>query len=105
MNPREITPMEAAALVKSGALLVDVREMAEREGGIIPGAAHAPLSLLDRMILPARPGQSIVFHCHSGGRTTANAAALTAKAPRCNSYLMKGGIEAWQAAGLPVKRP
>ena len=105
MTPKEITPAEAATLVKSGALLVDVRETPERESGVIPGAVHAPLSLLDRTTLSAQPGQAVIFHCRSGGRTTMNAAALKAKGGRSDTYLLKGGIDAWRAAGLPVERP
>jgi rhodanese-related sulfurtransferase len=105
MTPKEITPAEDAALVKSGALLVDVRETPERESGVIPGAAHAPLTILERTALGAQPGQAVIFHCRSGGRTTMNAAALKAKAGACDTYLLKGGIEAWRAAGLPVQRP
>ena len=104
MTPREITPVEAAALVKSGALLVDVRETPERESGIIPGAAHVALSLLDETALGAKPDQPVIFHCRSGGRTRMRAAALEAKAGTCDTYLLKGGIEAWRAAGLPVAR-
>lgn len=105
MTPKEITPAEAAALVKSGALLVDVREAAERESGVIAGAAHAPLSVLERTALGAQPGQAVIFHCRSGGRTTRNAAALKAKESGCDTYLLKGGIDAWRAAGLAVERP
>jgi rhodanese-related sulfurtransferase len=34
-----------------------------------------------------------------------NAAALNAKAGGCDTYLLKGGVRAWRAAGLPVERP
>lgn len=104
MTPKEIMPADAAALVKNGALLVDVRETPERESGVIPGAAHMPLSVLESTVLGAQPGQAVIFHCRSGGRTAMNAAALKAKAGACDTYLLKGGIEAWRAAGLPVQQ-
>jgi rhodanese-related sulfurtransferase len=103
--PKEIAPAEAAALVNNGALLVDVREAPEREAGIIPGAAHVPLSALQGAALDARPDQPVVFHCKGGARTLANAAALEAKADGRTAYLLQGGIEAWRAAGLPVEQP
>jgi rhodanese-related sulfurtransferase len=105
MIPKEISPADAAELVKRGALLVDVREAAERTSGKIPGAIHAPLSALDRTALGAQPGQPVIFHCRSGGRTTANAVVLQSKAGASDAYLLKGGIEAWRAAGLPVEQP
>ena len=56
-NPKTISPAAAAALVENGALLVDIRELAERQAGVIPGAAHAPLSALPNCDIPAAPGQ------------------------------------------------
>jgi rhodanese-related sulfurtransferase len=105
MTAKEITPADAAALVTAGSLLVDIREAPERESGFIPGAAHLPLSTLASTGLDARPGQPVIFHCKGGGRTAAHAAALEAKAGGRDTYLLKGGFEAWRAAGLPVQQP
>lgn len=104
-QPKEISPRDAAALVEKGALLVDVREAAERDAGVIPRAAHAPLSNLTECKIPAAPGQRVIFHCRGGGRTNANAAALAAKVGGCEAFLLKGGIDAWRAAGLPTDKP
>ncbi len=103
--PREISPAVAAALVREGALMVDIRETPERAAGAIPGAAHAPLSSLAAASIPAKPGQAVIFHCKAGGRTQQNAQALRLKAGDCDAYLLAGGIEAWRAAGLPIERP
>lgn len=105
MPTKEISPADAAALVERGALLVDIREAAEREAGVIPSAAHAPLSRFAETELVAQSGQPVIFHCRSGGRTALNADVLTAKAGARETYLLKGGIEAWQAAGLPFALP
>lgn len=102
---RTVSPREAADLLEQGAAMVDIREAAERETGVIPGAAHAPLSELAVCQVPSTPGQPIIFHCKAGGRTAANAAALATKAGDCDAYLLQGGIEGWAAEGLPVERP
>lgn len=104
-DPKTISPVAAAALVDSGALLVDIREAAERQSGVIPGAAHAPLSALQACGIPVAPGQPVIFHCKSGGRTGLNAAALAGKVSGCETYLLAGGIDAWRAQGLPVTDP
>ncbi|WP_300578655.1 rhodanese-like domain-containing protein [Phenylobacterium sp.] len=104
-QPKPITPAAAAALLDQGALMVDIRETAERESGVIPMAAHAPLSALDDSKIPAEPGQAVIFHCKSGGRTEANAAALAHKVSGSDAYLLEGGIEAWRSQGLPFERP
>ena len=51
----------------------------------------------------ARPGQPVIFHCRTGRRTEMNAEALAASVPTDDVYLLQGGIEGWQAAGLPVR--
>lgn len=104
-EPKTIAPAEAAALVERGALIVDIRETAERQSGVIPNAAHAPLSGLHSCDIPAVPGQSVIFHCKSGGRTGLNAAALASKVTGCEAYLLEGGIDAWRLQGLPVADP
>lgn len=104
-QPKTLSPRDAADLVRKGALMVDIREAAEREAGVIPGAAHAPLSDLAACQVPSAPGQPVIFHCKAGGRTAANAAALAAKAAGCDAYLLEGGIDAWAAEGLPVEGP
>lgn len=102
---KTISPAAAAALLEKGALLVDIREPAERQSGVIPNAAHAPLSTLQACEIPAAPGQPVIFHCKSGGRTGLNAAALSGKVSGCDAYLLEGGIEAWRSQGLPVAQP
>lgn len=104
-KPKEITPAEAAELLRDGATLVDIREAPERASGVIPGAAHAPLSLLPIRDLDVPPGRPVIFHCKAGGRTGQNAPLLSQKAGPCEVYLLSGGIDAWRAAGLPLERP
>ena len=105
MSAIEISAVQAAELVRQGGRMVDIRESEERRSGVIPGAGHAPLSALHRADLDLAEGGSVVFHCQKGGRTTANATALAAKAGGRECFLLKGGIEAWRAAGLPVEAP
>lgn len=102
---KPLSPRDAAALIETGALVVDIREAAERQTGVIRNAAHAPLSALSACEIPAAPGQPVIFHCKSGGRTGLNAEALAGKARGGDSYVLQGGIDAWRAEGLPVEQP
>ena len=98
---KTITPDKAAALIRQGATLVDIREADEHTREHIPGARHHPLSKLDEES-PARTGdRAVIFHCRSGMRTQSNAARLGAATP-CEAYILEGGLEAWKKAGLPV---
>lgn len=99
-DPKTISPAAAADLVEGGALLVDIREAAERQSGVIPNAAHAPLSGLQACEI-----QPVIFHCKGGGRTGLNAALLAGKVRGCDAYLLEGGIDAWRSQGLPVTDP
>ena len=47
--------------------------------------------------------QTVIYHCKSGGRTRMASSALS-RCSAADSYIMDGGIEAWKAAGYPVKR-
>lgn len=99
---KTITPVEAAALLREGATLVDVREPDEHARERIPGAYNLPLSRLDTAELAVRQGKPVLFHCRSGARTQGNADRLGAKAGLCEAYLVEGGLDAWKRAGLPV---
>ena len=97
-----ISPERAAALVREGGVLVDVREADEYAREHIPGARHHALSRID-VESPVRPGDDVlVFHCRSGTRTLGNAPRLNAAAPDCQVFILEGGIDAWKKAGFPV---
>lgn len=102
---KKLDPHATQALLDGGALLVDIRGADEHARERIPGACCIPLAqLADAAQLRQAEGRPIVFHCRSGMRTTAHAAALDAAAPGGTAYVVEGGLEAWKQAGLPVAR-
>jgi rhodanese-related sulfurtransferase len=101
MPLKHINAREAKRLVDEGAVLIDVREHNESASENIPGATNHPLSRLKAPLEHNAP--VIVFHCKSGARTRMNAMAL-ANCTNAEAYILDGGIDAWKAAGLPVKR-
>jgi rhodanese-related sulfurtransferase len=99
---KTISPQRAAELLRSGAVLVDIREADEHARERIDGARHHALSRIDQAT-PIRDGDDVViFHCRSGARTKGNAARLAAVSPKCETYILEGGLDAWKKAGLPV---
>ncbi|MBI3438058.1 MAG: hypothetical protein HY054_05305 [Proteobacteria bacterium] len=90
-------------LDRGEAILVDVREPSEHAAEHIDIAKLAPLSEVTSDALRNAAGKIVVFHCRSGMRTQTNAAKLAACAAG-EAFYLKGGIEAWKAAGLPVQR-
>ena len=99
---KTISAEQAAALVRDGAVLIDIREAHEHAAENIPGARHHALSQID-VRHPAREGDTVlIYHCKSGARTKMNADRLAAASGQCEAYLLGGGIEEWKRAGLPT---
>lgn len=105
VNPAKVQPVEAAQLSSQlghgNIRLIDVRSDEEVAGGMIPGAEHIPIDEFDPARLDLSDGRAVVFYCHSGRRSARAAERLSNLIGRKVQHL-DGGIEAWQAAGLPV---
>jgi hydroxyacylglutathione hydrolase len=94
----QLGPKDAQA---SGRLIVDVRGQAESDEAAIPGAKHAFLGDIVSQMKDVPKDQPLVLHCGSGSRSAIGASVLQA-AGWTNVANLKGGIDAWRAAGLPV---
>lgn len=104
MSLINMEPKEVAELLKEGKiLLIDVREAGEYASGHIKGAKLVPLSTFDPHSLPDAGGKRIVLHCAVGGRSS-RAVAACQKAGLAIDTHMRGGMQGWVAAGLPVER-
>ncbi len=97
---RTITPEDAVAMIRDGAVLIDVRGTDEHRRLRIPGAISAPLDRLEAT-MPSLGNRKVIFHCRSGQRTTANAERLTAIVGE-GAYILAGGLDAWRKSGFPV---
>lgn len=103
------TPLEAAAAVREGARLVDIRPAWQREvDGEIPGALVVERNHLEWRLHPAsdarlpaaRPGQKWIVLCTEGYTSSLAAASLVSLGVQAAD--VEGGIRGWAAAGLPV---
>jgi rhodanese-related sulfurtransferase len=103
MQIKSMDPMTLKKWLEEGsAVLIDVREPHEHAREHIEGAKLVPLSRFHAEDFAGLRDKTAVFHCHSGGRTTANAQLLSSKGFR-DAYQLGGGIVAWKAAGLPTR--
>jgi rhodanese-related sulfurtransferase len=98
-----ITPEQAAAGVARHELtLVDVRQPAELRAGLVRGALNIPLTQLRARLHELEHDRQVAFLCHSGARSSrATAIALKAGYDAVN---VRGGMIAWNRAGLPLSR-
>lgn len=98
-----LSPQDFSALLKSTdqALVLDVRTEEEVSTGAIEGAVNIVYdsNFADKLgTLEQRP---IFVYCAAGGRSAKAATILREKG--YSVYELKGGIQAWREAGMPVK--
>jgi rhodanese-related sulfurtransferase len=96
----QLDPAAASAQLAAGAVALDVREDEEWEAGRIAGSVHIPLGALGlrQEEIPQAP---LVVVCRTGSRSLYAASALVRAGYRASN--LAGGLEAWQAAGLPLE--
>lgn len=95
----QLSPAEALAAQRGGAVLLDVREPFETERGVIPGSILLPLG--DLLADPSRvEAQSVVVVCQVGMRAQRAAAAL--RRAGVEASVLAGGFDAWTRDGAAV---
>lgn len=95
-----VTAREAHERVRQGALLLDVRERDERARAAVPGARAIALGELPQRWQSLPKEREIVVLCASGARSARAAAFLSRQGMRAAN--IRGGLRAWQRAGLPT---
>lgn len=94
-------PSVSIAEIPPDAFIVDVREHDEWVAGHAPQAHHVPMN-----DVPARLGEiptegDVVVACRMGGRSAQVTAYLRSQGWD-NVVNLDGGMEEWEAAGLPL---
>jgi rhodanese-related sulfurtransferase len=98
----ELTPAELHdALADGDVELVDVREPYEWDAGRITGAKHIELERLAGRAEEVPTDRKVVFVCRLGRRS--GMAMQAFRASGWDAYHLKGGMEAWADAGLPLE--
>jgi len=103
---KQIGVNEAVMLLnKDNAVVLDVREDKEIQGGKIRGAKHITLGHLSSRIaeLGADKHKPVLVYCRSGSRS-GHACQIIIKAGYEDVSNLAGGILAWEAANLPVAK-
>lgn len=105
MTIRLLSPRDAHARTRAGAVLVDVRADHERALGMAEGALGIAREMLEADPHPHLPSldHEVVLICQSGVRSRLAAEALQAQGFH-HLASVEGGTEAWAAAGLPMRQ-
>jgi rhodanese-related sulfurtransferase len=107
-----VSPAEAAAALRDGALLVDIRSESQRAAdGVVPGAVYHPRNVLEWRLDPASdhrdpeladPQSHVIVMCNEGYQSSLAAATLQ-ELGISRATDLDGGFQAWRSAGLPVE--
>ena len=110
-----VGPHDAAAAVREGALLVDIRSDSQRAAdGTIPGAMWHARNVLEWRADPTAShhdpelsgdlDRHLIVVCDAGYASSLAAATLQ-DLGFTRATDLDGGFQAWRAAGLPVQAP
>ncbi len=97
----DVSVTQAAALLRQGALLIDVREPSEFAAGHAQGALSIPLGQLASRVTEIPAAQALLVICQSGNRSRV-ACELLAGRNVAGVRNVAGGTKGWGAAGLPM---
>lgn len=100
--PLEISVQDAYAYREEGAFILDVRTQQEWDAGHIPGATLIPLDQLPDRLDEVPQDVDIVVVCRSGNRSASGRDILLGAGFSAVTS-MDGGVNAWQAQGLPFE--
>jgi rhodanese-related sulfurtransferase len=84
-------------------VLLDVRELSEFAQVRVPGAVLLPTSTFTARMDELPADRPLLVICHVGGRSAAVVGYL-ARTGWADVINVAGGMDAWERAGLPVRR-
>jgi rhodanese-related sulfurtransferase len=109
MNPSSLPTIDVVEADRrrredpAGPLLVDVREAGEFADVRAAEAFLLPMSQLQARIGELPRDRPLLVVCHLGGRSAA-AAGFLLRSGWPDVHNVAGGMDAWERAGLPVRR-
>jgi phage shock protein E len=92
-----VPPEEVDALLKSGAVALDIRDKEEHDAGHIPGSLHISRGKLEMNVEAAMPDldQTILCYCNAFNRGALSAATLQDMGYK-NAKFIAGGLNAYR---------
>lgn len=100
-----ITPQQAKkSLDENKGIIIDVREPIEISACSISKSIEAPLSQGAVLESLSDENIDIIVMCQSGSRSKRACKLIEKQHPNYKVYILSGGINAWEAAGLPVNK-
>ena len=103
---KEIEATELAQLKEKGDAIrvIDIRQPAELNSGIIPGAEALPMHTIPLRMSELQREEKLIMVCRSGARS-AQACMFLQQQGYDNVFNLRGGMIAWAGSGLEVGLP
>lgn len=101
-----IGTLEATRLMnQQNTLVLDIRDEKEFAVGHLPRARHIPVAELEKRVAEIQKFKEkpVLVTCRTGNRAAAGVRVLR-KLGFTQVFQLKGGLQAWEAASLPVER-
>jgi rhodanese-related sulfurtransferase len=102
----QIGTLEATRLMNQGTtLILDIREGEDYASGHLPRARHIPLSQLSKRMdeIGKFKDKPVIVTCRTGTKA-GSATRVLKQAGFTNVFELRGGVNAWQQASLPVEK-
>lgn len=103
---RELGTLETTRLMNTGtALVLDIRDNGEYNGGHIPKSKNIPISELEKRVdeIARFKEKPVIIACRANGKAAAAVKRLKLLG-FTDLYVLGGGFPAWQQASLPVEK-
>ena len=102
----EIEVTELALLKEKGETIrvIDIRQPAELNSGIIPGAEALPMHIIPLRINEFKRDEKLIMVCRSGARS-AQACMFLQQQGYDKVFNLRGGMMAWAGSGLELGQP
>lgn len=92
-----VLPEDVDALLRSGAVALDIRDKEEHDAGHIPGSLHISRGKLEMNVEAALPDldQTILYYCNAFNRGALSSATLQDMGYK-NARFIAGGLNAYR---------
>ncbi len=103
---KEIEVSELAQLKEKNNVVrvIDIRQPAELNSGIIPGAEALPMHTIPLRLSELKQEETLIMVCRSGARS-AQACMFLQQQGYDNVFNLRGGMMAWANNGLEIGLP
>jgi len=100
----EVTELAKLKEKNSAVRVIDIRQPAELNSGIIPGAEALPMHTIPLRLSELKRDETLIMVCRSGARS-AQACMFLQQQGYENVFNLRGGMMAWAGSNLEIGLP